>query len=103
MLKTRRVEYTLEYFKNTDKPKTLKERADIVFMNEMRFQMTRLMSISKLVGMNFLLAFYLCSRMHERRMLVALPIMYAFYHVSTNLVMKNCMDSIYYPIRPLYS
>lgn len=37
VLKTRRIEYTLEYFKNIGKPQTLKERADIIFMDDLRF------------------------------------------------------------------
>ena len=102
MLKTRRIEYTLEYFKNMERPKTMKERSDIVFMNEMRFQMTRLLSVSKLMGMNCLLLFYIVGGFHERKMFIALPLLFAAYQVSTNLMMKNCMDSVYYPIRPLY-
>jgi hypothetical protein len=97
MLKTRRIEYTLAYFRNQGQPKTIKDYADITFVDEMRYQATRLVGISYILGLNAALASY-CLVFSRLRWYVSLPLTFAVGFVSRNLVMKYCMDKIYYPI-----
>lgn len=80
----------------------MQERADIVFMDEMRFQMTRQYAISYIIGLNATMFFYSLTHMHNYRFLVSLPVCYGVFLAVRNLVMTNSVDAIYYPIRPLY-
>jgi len=97
MLKTRRIEYTLEFFRNVEKSKTRQDVADMQFINEMRFQMTRLVGVSYLIGINSAFASYLFA-FHRLKWYVSLPATFTVYFLTRNLVMKHCVDKVYYPI-----
>lgn len=97
MLKTRRIEYTLEFFRNAKKPKTVKDLADINFMDDLRYQVTRLVGVSTIIGLNCGLLAYALTR-NQLRWYVHLPLCFVIFCESRNHVMKQCMDRIYYPV-----
>ena len=107
MLKTRRIEYTMQYYRNLleqndaqRKPLTTKEVADVNFVDELRFQMTRLMGVSYLIGVNTaLLSFILFQRL---RFYISIPLTVIAFLEGRNLAMRNCLDRIYFPLEPLY-
>ncbi len=80
----------------------MKDFADIAFMNEIRFQMTRLIGISYLVGINAALISYQCG-LKRLKWYVSPILTFAVFFVSRNYVLKNCIDRIYYPLQPVYS
>ena len=75
----------------------MQDIAEITFMDDMRYQMTRLVMISHLLGFNLALASYFCG-FGKLRWYVSTPLTFATYFLFRNLVMKNLIDKIYYPI-----
>ena len=101
MLKTRRIEYTFEYFRGREQPKTIRDIADHAFVNEMRFQNTRFIWVSNILGANCAVLSYFAALRHLR-WYMAFPLTYAAFHVSRNLVLKRAIDKIYYPVEPIF-
>ena len=101
MLKTRRVEYTLEYFRGRGEPKTIRDVADLSFINEMRFQSTRFIWVSNILGINCAVFSYLGAFRHLR-WYMSIPLTFTAYFFTRNLVLKRAIDKIYYPIEPIF-
>lgn len=107
-LKTRRVEYTFEYFRSLLEVQeqrgaklSVKEIADQNFVNEMRFVTAHMLGITYLVGLNAAaLGYFLAFR--KLKLYVGIPLTFATYILARNFSMKHCMDQIYYPLLPLY-
>lgn len=70
-------------------------------MNEMRYLMTRLVGVSYLLGINCAIAGYFMG-LGRLRWYVSAPTTFVVFFLSRNLVMKNCIDKVYYPVQPLY-
>jgi hypothetical protein len=70
-------------------------------VGETRFWATKYYLISWLGGFN--IAFF-CYHLAFKylKLYVGLPITFATFFISRNLIMKSCMNKIYYPISPLY-
>ena len=108
MLKTKRLEYTFEFFRSQlqlqlhDPSKmTLKDRADQNFVSELRFLTTRMVSISYLVGLNCAAFAYFAGFRHLKPF-VGVPFTLITFYLARNFSMKRCMDRLYYPVEPLY-
>ena len=79
ILKTRRVEYVMEYFRGQIEPKSIRELADGNFVDELRFQMTRIISISYICGLNAaMFAYWLLFR--KLKVYVGLPLTLCVYY-----------------------
>lgn len=104
MLKTRRIQYVFERFRlaGIDKePRTLVEHAETQLVSEVRFWAAKYIAVSWLLGLNVaFLGYHLAFRNLKRY--VGVPLTVASFFVTRNLVMRNCMDKIYYPLEPLY-
>ena len=108
MLKTRRIEYTFEHFRNlfflqsqNDEQMSLKEIADQNFVSEIRFVTGHMMQMTYLVGLNaaafgYLLAF------RKLKHYIAIPLTFTTYILARNFSMKHCMNYIYYPLSSVY-
>lgn len=78
ILKTRRVEYVMEYFRGQIEPKSIRELADGNFVDEMRFQMTRIISISYICGVNAaMVAYFMAFR--KLKVYVGIPLTLVMY------------------------
>ncbi len=59
------------------------------------------MVISWLAGLN--LGFFAWhAGLKHLKLYYAIPLTFLIFFESRNMVMKNCMDKIYYPLEPLY-
>ena len=108
MLKTKRLEYTFEFFRSQlfmqldDTSKmTLKDRADQNFVSELRFLTTRMIAASYLIGVQCA-AFAYFGALRHMKLYVGLPLTVVTFAMSRNLAMKSCINRLYYPIEPLY-
>ena len=105
ILKTRRIEYL---FKNNaikqredSKYLNLAERADIELANNLKYENYKYMNLSTVLGVN--VGFFSYQAMKTKLYwYVALPLSFGAYFVSRNIVMRNCMDRIYYPGEMVY-
>lgn len=116
MLKTRRIEYVFESVRQKQAkilrmidegrvdPSTvisLSERADIELVDELRHQSFKYMNLSVLVGGN--IGFFMYQGMKTTmHWYIALPLSFGAYFLSRNLILRNCMDRIYYSLEPIY-
>ena len=64
--------------------------------------MTRLVMVSNILGANCALLAFTAGRLAKANWYVQIPLMAAIFYTSRNIVMRNCLDGIYYPLRPLY-
>ena len=70
-------------------------------MNEMRFVMAHMIGVTYIVGLNAAaLSYFLVFR--KLKLYVGLPLTFTTYLMARNFSMKHAMDSIYYPIMPLF-
>ena len=59
------------------------------------------MSLSWLLGLNIAFFGYHLAFKHLK-LFVGIPLTVVSFFVSRNLIMRNCMDKIYFPLNPLY-
>ena len=80
---------------------SLSERADLELINEVRYWTAKYMNMSTLLGANigFLTYRVLVTSLHWY---VALPLGVASYFVSRNLIMRNCMDRVYFSTEHIF-
>jgi len=104
MLKTRRIQYVFERFRLAGierEPRTLVEHAETQLVSEVRFWAAKYIAVSWLLGLNVaFLGYHLAFKNLKRY--IGVPLTVASFFVTRNLVMRNCMDKIYYPLEPLY-
>ena len=75
--------------------------ADIQLINEIKFWATKYLVLSYIGGINIAyFAYHLAFK--KLRRYVGLPLTFITFFECRNLIMKNCMDKIYFPIEPLY-
>ena len=87
----------MEYFRGQIEPRSIRELADGNFVDELRFQMTRIISISYICGLNAaMISYWLLFR--KLKVYVGLPLTLCVYFQVRNMTVKNCIDRIYYPI-----
>lgn len=102
MLKTRRVQYVFEKFRNQlEDAKTLTDFAESQLVNEVRFWATKYVTLSWILGVNIAFIGYHFAFKHLKKY-VGIPLTFVTFFVSRNLIMKSCMDKIYYPLLPIY-
>ena len=102
MLKTRRVQYVFEKFRNQfEDAKTLTDFAESQLVNEVRFWATKYVTLSWVLGANLAFIGYQLAFKHLKKY-VGIPLTFVSFFVSRNLIMKSCMDKIYYPLLPIY-
>jgi hypothetical protein len=70
-------------------------------VGEVRFWTTKYYFLSWLGGANIAFFGYHLAFKHLKRY-IGLPVTVATFFVSRNLIMKRCMDKVYYPLQPLY-
>ena len=70
-------------------------------MGEVRFWAAKYMLVSWLLGLNIAFFGYHFAFKHIK-LYLGLPLTAATFFVSRNLIMRNCMDKIYFPLKPLY-
>ena len=80
---------------------SLKEKADQNFVNELRFHMTHMYMISKLVGVNAA-AFAYFGVFRQFRWYIGLPMTVVTFVLARNFSMKGSVSRLYYPLEPLY-
>ena len=109
MLKSKRIEYTFEYFRSLlpsqlEHPErlTLKEKADQNFINDLRFLSTRMISISYIVGLNCAALGYFGMFRHLRKY-IGVPLAFVAFSLGKSLTTKSLVNRMYYPIEPLYN
>lgn len=104
ILKTHRIQYVFERFRLAAierEPRTLVEHAETQLVSEVRFWAAKYIAVSWLIGLNVaFLGYHLAFKNLKRY--VGLPLTVATFFVTRNLVMRNCMDKIYYPLHQLY-
>ncbi len=71
--------------------------ADMQLVNEIKFWATKYITMSWLGGINIAFFAYHCGLKHLRKY-IGLPLTFIIFFESRNLIMKNCMDRIYFPI-----
>lgn len=64
--------------------------------------MTRLVTVSNILGANLALFAFTAGKLAKANWYVQIPLMLGIFYTSRNIVMRNCLDGIYYPLRPLY-
>jgi hypothetical protein len=79
----------------------LTERADLQFLNEIKFWATKYLLLSWLLGINAAFFAYHLGLKHLRKYL-GIPLTFIVFFETRNLAMRNCMDKIYFPIEGLY-
>lgn len=84
-----------------DEPRTLQEFAETQLVSEIRFWSTKYISVSWLLGANITFFAYHMAFKHMKRY-VGIPLTIATFFVSRNLIMKGCMDRIYWPLDGIY-
>ncbi len=75
--------------------------AENQLVGEVRFWTTKYYFLSWLGGANIAFFGYHLAFKHLKRY-IGLPVTVATFFVSRNLIMKRCMDKVYYPLQPLY-
>lgn len=84
-----------------DEPKTLTDFAETQLLNEIRFWAAKYVTLSYVLGANITFFSYHFAFKHMK-LYVGIPLTIATFFVSRNLLMKNCMDKIYFPLYPIY-
>jgi hypothetical protein len=76
---------------------SISERADLETVNDIRFWTQKYMLMSTILGINtgFFTYRILSLSLHWY---IALPIGFASFYVSRNLIMRNSMDKIYFSL-----
>ena len=75
--------------------------AENQLVGDSRFWMTKYLFLSWLGAANIAFFSYNLFFKHLKRY-VGLPLTYVTLFLSRNLIMKNCLDKIYFPIAPIY-
>ena len=104
ILKTRRIQYTFEKYRKIQAagpPVTLADSADMQLVNELRFWATKYIILAWIGGINLAYLSYHVAFRHLKRF-IGLPLTFIVFFEGRNMLMKNCMDKIYYPLEPLY-
>lgn len=79
----------------------LSERADIELANDLKYENYKYMNLSTAIGLN--VGFFSYQALKTKLYwYVALPLGFGAYFVARNIVMRNCMDRIYYPGEMVY-
>lgn len=109
ILKSKRIEYVFEKIRrlndsnNMQDPTALNiaDRADMELVNDVRFYTAKYMTMSTLLGVNIGYFSYrlMVTSLHWY---VAMPLGFACYFVSRNLLMRNCMDRIYFSVEHVF-
>ena len=109
ILKSKRIEYVFEKVRrltestnfNDPSALSLADRADIELVNDVRFYTAKYMTMSTLLGVNIGYFSYrlMATSLHWY---VAMPLGFAAYFVSRNLIMRNCMDRIYFSVEHVF-
>ena len=97
ILKTRRIEYVMEFFRGQIEPKSIREMADGNFVDELRFQTARIVGISYICGLNAALISY-GFLFRKLKLYLGIPLTLCVYYQTRNLTVRNSLDRIYYPI-----
>jgi hypothetical protein len=82
-------------------PKTINELAEVQLVAELRFWATKYITLSYILAANITFFAYHGALRHLKKY-VGLPLALATFFVSRNIIMRNCMDRIYWPIEPVY-
>jgi hypothetical protein len=70
-------------------------------VSEVRFWAAKYIAVSWLLGLNVaFLGYHLAFK--NLKKYIGVPLTVVAFFVTRNLVMRNCMDKIYYPLEPLY-
>ena len=97
ILKKRRIEYVMEFFRGQIDPKSIRELADGNFVDELRFHMARIVGISYVCGLNAaLFSYWLLFR--KLKVYLGVPLTLCVFYQTRNLIVRNSLDKIYYPI-----
>lgn len=109
MLKTKRLEYTFEFYRSqlqvmlaNPGKSTLKDRADQNFVSELRFLTTRMIATSYLIGFQTAVFAYFGAFRHLK-LYVGIPLTITTFALARNLTMKGSINRLYYPMEPLYN
>lgn len=105
ILKTRRVEYVFEKIRSLNlqgPPATLNDFAENQLVGEVRFWTTKYYLLSWIGGANLAFFGYHLFFKHLKPYL-GFPATLVTFFLSRNLIMKSCMDKVYYPLSPLYT
>ncbi|CDW77492.1 UNKNOWN [Stylonychia lemnae] len=104
ILKTRRIQYTFERYRQLQEqeaPVTIKDMADRQLVNEIRFWATKYITMAWIGGLNIgYLSYHFGLKKLKR--FVGIPLTFIVFFESRNLIMKSCMDKIYFSLEPLY-
>lgn len=109
VLKSRRIDYTFEFFRQTarnrdenpDEFQTVKDQADESFIWTLKFNTLRLISVSTLLGFNVaFFSYYLALRFLKPY--VGIPLALGTFLVTRNILCRNSLERIYYPMEPVY-
>jgi len=102
ILKTRRIQYTFEKYRERQLDAgTLHDFAEVQLVNEVKYWATKYILLSWVGGLNVAFVGYHVLFKNLKRF-IGLPLTFVVFFEARNLIMKNCMDKIYYPIEPLY-
>jgi hypothetical protein len=115
ILKSKRIEYVFEKtrkiherlasrnpnYLDDQNALSLAERADLELVDEVRFWTAKYMMMSNVLGANIGYFSYrlMATSLHWY---VALPLGFGAYYVSRNLIMRNCMDRIYFSLEHVF-
>lgn len=95
----RRIEYIFEAIKELREKSqdllSLSERADIELVDDLRTHSNQYMKISNIFGLNVGFFSYQIMKI-KLHWYIALPIAFSSFFVSRNVILRNCMDRIYY-------
>ena len=79
----------------------LGERADIELAEALKYESSKYLNLSQILGLN--IGFFTYQALKTRLYwYVAMPLGFVTFLVSRNLIMRNCMDRIYYPGEMVY-
>ena len=80
---------------------SLGERADIELAETLKYESSKYLNLTSVLGLN--IGFFTYQALKTRLYwYVAMPLGFVTYLVSRNLMMRNCMDRIYYPGEMVY-
>ena len=82
-------------------PATLSDFAEIQLVSEIRFWATKYLVLSWVGGINLAFFAYNLGFKHLKKY-VGIPLTFVTFFLSRNMIMKSCLDKIYFPIAPLY-
>ena len=105
ILKMRRIEFLFETIRQlrekSDDNLSLSERADIELVDDLRTHSSQYMKMSNIFGVNIGFFSYQIMKI-KLHWYIAMPIAFSAFFVSRNVILRNCMDRIYYSSEHVY-